>query len=31
MVKLHGQHYGKDKVWKEKAAYPRGGKRKDEE
>ena len=31
MVKPHGQHYGKDKVWKEKAAYPRGGKRKDEE
>lgn len=31
MVKPHGQHYGKDKVWKEKAAYPRGGKNKDEE
>lgn len=31
MVKPHGQHYGKDKVWKEKAAYPRGRKNKDDE
>lgn len=31
MVKPHGQHYGKDKVWKEKAAYPRGGKNKEDE
>lgn len=28
-VKPHGQHYGKDKVWKEKKAYKRGGKNKD--
>ena len=26
-VKPHGQHYGKDKVWKEKAAYSRGAKK----
>ena len=31
MVKPHGQHYGKNKVWKEKAAYPRGGKSKNDE
>ena len=31
MVKPHGQRYGKDKVWKEKAAYPRGGKSKNGE
>ena len=31
MVPPHGQHYGKDKVWKEKAAYPRGGKNKEDE
>ena len=31
MVKPHGQHYGKDKVGKEKAAYPRGGKNKENE
>ena len=28
-VKPHGQHSGKDKVWKEKKAYKRGGKNKD--
>lgn len=28
-VKPHGQHYGKNKVWKEKEAYTRGGKSKD--
>lgn len=26
-VKPHGQRYGKDKVWKEKKSYPRGGKK----
>ncbi len=26
-VKPHGQHYGKDKVWKEKKSYPRGVKK----
>ena len=31
IVKPHGQHYGKDKVWKEKAAYSRGGKNKEDE
>ncbi len=31
MVKPHGQHYGKDKVWKEKAAYSRGGNNKNSE
>lgn len=29
MVKTHAQRYGKDKVWKEKDAYPRGGKKND--
>ena len=29
IVKPHGQRYGKNKVWKEKKAYPRGGKNKD--
>ena len=31
IVKPHGQHYGKDKVWKEKAAYHRGGNNKEDE
>lgn len=31
MVKPHGQHYGKNKIWKEKDAYPRGGKHKDDD
>ena len=26
IVREHGQHYGKDKVWKQKTAYTRGGK-----
>ena len=30
-VKPHGQHYGKDKIWKEKESYTRGGKNKDDE
>lgn len=27
-VKAHGQHYGKDKIWKEKAPYTRGSNKK---